>query len=249
MKRTLIALALAIAAGTPAAAADLPRAGQTTKTDSRVAEKAAVLARILNSEAIIIGDAASDAKVFELIPQLLQATPELAELEKKYPGITQDIARAMLPITNRSARERLPQLWERQAALYAASFTLAELDRLIEFYSSTTGVKMIRIMLATNKSKHMVAEAVKSPELKFGASSVLADIRETVPDMLKQLDRQDQAAILALTKTGVMAKLQALAPRTQQIAIDWFAESAPWEDAEIESAMTRIVERRVGAEK
>jgi len=236
------ALLLALAAPVPAAHGQT--AAPSSPVDPGVAERAMTLAHLLNSEAIIIGTAESDEAALALVPEMSAAAPDLAALEKQYPGVSLEIARATLPITNRSERERLPQLWQRQAAFYAVHFSAPELDTLIAFYQSPTGAKMIRVMIEKMHPHHALAEAAQSPDMQFSGKSVIADIRETVPDILRTMTPEDKAVLARLAASGIMQKMAAIAPQTQQIAIDWMAEEAPWEAAETDRVVAEIMARR-----
>lgn len=244
MRLLLLSLALGIA---PLAAAHAGVPGQTppaaTPTDPAVAERATKLATMLNSEAIIIGDAKSDEEALPLIAQLWGSKEDLAAVEKEYPGISVALAREVTPIINRSARERLGELHRRQAALYAANFTAAELDTLIAFYGSPTGIKLMDTMLASIRPNAIMAEASKSEDFRFGSESVLKDIRSTAPAITRVMDDTDKAALVRLATSGLAPRLKALAPQTQTIALEWYNEEAPWEATEIEKAMERVLAR------
>jgi hypothetical protein len=242
MRLLLTALALGAA---PLTAAHAGAPGQTvaTRADPAVAERAIKLAAMLNSDAIIVGNAKSDEEALALISQLWGSQEDLAGLEKRYPGISVALAREVMPIINRSARERLGELHRRQAALYAANFTAAELDTLIAFYGSPTGIKLIATMLASIRPNAVIAEASKSDDLRFGAESVLKDIRSAEPEIERAMDETDKAALTKLATSGLIPRLKALAPQTQTIALKWYDEEAPWEAAEIEKAMERVLAR------
>lgn len=233
-------LATAALALTPAqAAASQP---QTTATSPALAERAMRLAAILNSEAVIIGDAKSDAQALEYAQQLMNSQEDMRELEKDMPGFMLAFAREILPIVDKSARERLPELHRRQAALYASTFTAAELDTLIDFYGSPTGSKLI-VMMDSVKPDAMLTEAAKSEDFTFTAPSALQDIRAATPHMLKAMDETDKAALAKFATSGVAPKLRAMAPQTQTIAIQWMNEEAPWEAAETERAFEQLLAR------
>ena len=237
-------LVIGVPVQTPIAAAPPPVA----ETDAAVAVRAMTLAKTLNSDAIIIGDDKSDAKAVKMATELLGTNEDIKALEAEYPGVSLEMARGMMPIVNRSARERLPVLWQRQADLYGKHFSASELDTLNAFYQSPTGQKLISAMIANIDPKAMVAEAKRSDDFKISASSVLTDIKAAVPDMLKQMDDTDTAALEKLGRSGILTKIKALAPATQTTALVWMGESAPWEDAELEKATEAIVQRRI-AEK
>lgn len=244
MRLLLTALALCTAPLAVAAADPLGQGtGGAAAADPAVAERAMKLATMLNSEAIIIGSAESDEKSLPLIEQLWGSKEEFAALEKENPGISIALAREVLPIVNRSARERLGELHRRQAALYAANFTAAELDTLIVFYGSATGTKLIATMMAKVKPNAVLAEARKSEDFSFGPQSVLKDIRSSAPAIAQAMDETDKAALMQLVASGLAPRLRALAPQTQTVALEWYNEETPWEAAEIEKAMTRVLAR------
>jgi hypothetical protein len=216
-----------------------------TTPDAAVAARAMALAQTTNSDAIIVGDEKSDAKAIKMATDVFGANKDFQALEVKYPGISLELARGMMPVINRSARERLPVLWQRQADFYSKHFSASELDTLNAFYQSSTGQKLIRSMIANIDPKAMIAEAKQSSDFKFGADSALTDIKATVPAALKQMDDADKAVLEKLGRSGLMTKMQAIAPETQAIAIAWMNESAPWEDAELDKVIQAVLQRRV----
>lgn len=240
-----LALLAALTAPAPAAYAKDTQA-QSRAIDPARAERAQKLATILNSEANIIGDDKSEEAALALMDQFVAASPELTELEKDMPGFMLALGREILPIANRSMRERLGELHRRQAALYVATFTPSELDVLIQFYSSPTGTKLISVLMAKVKPTAMIAEAAKSEEFKFGEQAVLKDIHATLPDVLRSMTKEDQIVLMRFAQTSAGPKIRAIAPQTQKIAIDWMNEEAPWEAAAIDEAVARVRARFEG---
>jgi Uncharacterized protein conserved in bacteria (DUF2059) len=224
-------------AGTEATHAD------SISTDLHQA-KSNMLAGILNSEWIIIGDDKSDVKAEALMLELMASDPELIKLEQDYPGVAREMAKASLPITSKYWRQRLPDLHARQSALYRANFSESELDVLIEFYSSPTGQKMITAMLENIKPDAMMEEAKGSEDFRISADSALKDISRTVPSIMDSMNDVDVKAIQALMKTGIPFRMQKIGPQTQKIALDWMNESAPGEDTELEAAALATIARR-----
>jgi hypothetical protein len=88
------------------------------------------LARVLNSEENIIGDEKLDAQATKFLMELFGSKDDLAETEKQYPGIGQELARETFPIINRFMRQRLPDLQQRQAEIYSKHFSDSELVTL-----------------------------------------------------------------------------------------------------------------------
>lgn len=241
---TLLATYSMSAAAVPVNAQAEATAAYSTSTDSHQA-KSMLLAGILNSEAIIIGDDNSGVKTEALMRELMASDPDITELEVEYPGVGMEMAKATLPIINKYLRQRLPDLHARQSALYRANFSEAELNTLIAFYSSVTGQKMIAVMLEQLKPDAMMEEAKASEDFRISADSALKDISKTVPSIVNALDATDTKALDALMQTGLLSGLEKIGPQTQQIALDWLNESAPGEDKEIEDAAVTTITRRM----
>ncbi len=231
---------------TPTQAATRVTTSAQASLAGETGERAMLLAKTLNSEDIIIGDATSDEKATEFMLQLFGSQEELQEVEREHPGIGKELAAAALPIINRYMLQRLPQLQQRQADLYAANFDAPQLSILVDFYTSATGQKMIKSMTSRVKPVAMMAEATMSDDFKISANSVLKDIRATVPGILSDMNETDQNALAKLMQSELLPKLQALAPQTQAIALDWMQEYAEGEEQEIDKVIEAIIENRVG---
>lgn len=212
--------------------------------DPARAAAALKLAQLLNSAENIIGDDGSNEKAIALVKEMTAGNEEVVKLEREYPGVMSDIARAVLPIINRSSRVRLPQLWDRQAALYAANFNAGELGILFDFYNSPTGRKMVA-GLGQAKPTAMVAEAAKSKDFAITAPSVLSDIKTAVPEIMKTFGPDDERELLKLMQSGLLARLKGIASQTQTVALDWQNESAPGEDGEIEKVTLAVIQKRI----
>lgn len=243
-----LALAFSLAAiqassTTPVMATQVVPATTAVPADQTTA--ALALARVLNSEATIIGDEQSDAAAIAMVPKLAEANTQLAALEGEHPGLLLALAKEMMPIVNRSARERLPELHRRQARLFAESFTASELQSLLDFYASPTGQKMITLMMANLRPDAMLAEAAKSPDMKVGAESALKDIQATVPSIVAKLDASDEPALRKLMASGLLPRLKELAPRTQTIGLNWMNETTPQEETETNRVMEAVLARYV----
>ena len=217
---------------------------ESASTDLHQA-KSMLLAGILNSESIIVGDDKSDVKAEAMMLELMASDPDMTEIELEHPGVGMEMAKATLPIINKYLRQRLPDLHARQGALYRANFSESELNTLIEFYSSVTGQKMIAVMLEQLKPDAMMEEAKGSEDFRISGESALKDISRTVPSIVDSLDDADTKALEVLMQTGLLPRLQKIASQTQQIALDWMNESAPGEDKEIEDAAVTIITQRM----
>jgi hypothetical protein len=70
----------------------------------------------------------------------------LAEIEKKYPGFTEEMIKRGSPAMAREIERVGPDLWRRMADIYVVELTDDELARYIAFYSSPTGGKLMRLI-------------------------------------------------------------------------------------------------------
>jgi hypothetical protein len=103
---------------------------------------ALMLARLLYPETLIVNAARTDV----MVAQLLASDPKMQAREERHPGIVRAIAEAVQPLRVRSMRERMPVLWQRQAAIYGAAFTDAELATLNRFYATPAGQALVATM-------------------------------------------------------------------------------------------------------
>lgn len=206
--------------------------------------KALKLAGLLNSEAIIIGDDASDAKTATLMQELFSSNPDLAELDRDDPGVVKEMARVVLPIINKYMRVRLPELQARQSDLYFRNFSEQEIDRLIAFYTSPTGQRMITLMMDNLQPNAVIEQLKSSGDLKISSESALTDIRRTAPAIMAAMTEADLKELETLMQSGLLVRMKMIANETQTIALTWMDESAPGEEEEIEEAMSALFEHR-----
>ena len=232
---------LALALQAAGAGQTVPPAPATAQAAPRPA--ALALARILNSEASIVGPAEPSDKATAFMEELSAGRADMKALEREHPGITRAIADAMIPIAVRSMRERLPELWRRQTLTYGARFDDAELETLTAFYGSPTGQKIIDQTQKAMGHKAMLAEAAASPDLKFGVDALQKDKAEAARTMAKALDVGDLMVVAMLQKTGLVDRIKAMGPRIQANILEWYDEQTPWEEAETKKAMAEVMTR------
>ncbi len=116
---------------------------------------ALMLARLLYPETLIVNAARTDV----MVAQLLASDPKMQAREERHPGIVRAIAEAVQPLRVRSMRERMPVLWQRQAAIYGAAFTDAELATLNRFYATPAGQALVATMQSGTVPPTMTNEA------------------------------------------------------------------------------------------
>ncbi|MBZ6381858.1 DUF2059 domain-containing protein [Sphingomonas sanguinis] len=187
-----------LASGLGAMALMLGGAMQTAPVGEAASRPAALtLARLLYPEALVVKAAGTDG----MVAQLLASDPRMKAREDRHPGIVRAMAQAVQPLRVRSMRERMPVLWQRQAAIYGAAFTEPELATLNRFYASPPGQALVATM-----------------------QSGTVPPNETIP-------------------AGLVDRVRALRPRTEETVLTWIMEEQPWEWGETEKAVAGVMTR------
>ncbi|WP_394663531.1 DUF2059 domain-containing protein [uncultured Sphingomonas sp.] len=158
---------------------------------------ALTLARLLYPEALVVKAAGTDA----MVAQLLASDPRMKAREDRHPGIVRAMAQAVQPLRVRSMRERMPILWQRQAAIYGAAFSEPELVTLNRFYASPPGQALVATMQGGTVPPN-----------------------ETIP-------------------AGLVDRVRALRPWTEEAVLTWMMEEQPWEWGETEKAVAGVMTR------
>lgn len=187
-----------LAGGLGAMALMLGGAVQTASVAQAAPRPAALmLARLLYPETLIVNAARTDV----MVAQLLASDPKMQAREERHPGIVRAFAEAVQPLRVRSMRERMPVLWQRQAAIYGAAFTDAELATLNRFYATPAGQALIATMQSGTVPPNKTVEA------------------------------------------GLVDKVRALRPRTEETVLTWIMQEQPWEWGETKKAVAGVMTR------
>lgn len=241
MKRLFLALAVLQTIALPGIAhATEPDAVVAPSVDMHTA-RALELAAILNSEAMIVGGEKSDQQAKALMLELFATQTYFQTLESVQPGITGEIADAMMPIINNSLRVRLPELHRRQAELYKRQFSTSELVTLAKFYTSPTGQKLLEGVAENMRTDAMAAEAKKSDDFTITSKSVIADLRAAVPEALKTMTPGDEQVLIAFANSGLLPRIQKISSKSQTLTLDWTNESLPGEEEELDAATNAVL--------
>jgi len=248
VKTTILCPIALLAATMPtwAAEANLDTASDKGSVDRATQAAAMELAVLLHNEENMISNDDVRAKKFAV--ELFAADPELAQIEEDFPGVTMEIADATIPIANRSMRERLPVLWQRQANIYAANFDIEELNRLITFYDSPTGRKLVTGLRNNIKTENVVRSAKEAGSVAISAEAVQADKKVAALSILGDLNQRDRAALLEFGRDNLSKRLKMISLRIQQNVQAWADETTEWEAAETEAAINKIFEKRMAEE-
>jgi hypothetical protein len=165
----LIALALAVPA--------LPAAAQTTPMETSAAQPVSAMATAF--VAIFLDEDSMVARVDRDVPAVYRASPKFHALEVDYPGITDYVIGRILPSSKRRVVERLHRMSSPIAAYLSAHIAEADLARVVDFYRSPVGAKMVGILRQMDGAPMLQSMAPKlgkatGQDLEKSAASTIA---------------------------------------------------------------------------
>ena len=202
------------------------------------------LARLLNSEAGTI--AMLEKMLGESLPRAILADPNVAAMERQYPGIVADMIAAMKPLMITYMRGELPSLWEPLAALYATHLSEADLHEVIAFYSSPTGARIIAFMEQSVDYEPMLREMAASGDYALSDAAMDNAEAASVEQLPGQLSPGEMAAVVRFTNTPAGRRFVALLEQSKAIVSQWAAEPTPELDARLEAAVMAVINKRIG---
>ena len=165
----------------------------------RLSTRLRVLAASLGLSLLLVGSAPAQSPSSPPPPDTLAAAHELleamhaADIVKNFlptvmtamkPAIVQnrpDVERdydAILPLLLKRANERLDEMLDRMAPVYARNFTVAELKDITAFYRSPTGQKLIARLPSISKESFAIGQ-------QFGRE-IAADLHTEVIEELRK---------------------------------------------------------------
>ncbi|HET9336423.1 MAG TPA: DUF2059 domain-containing protein [Sphingomicrobium sp.] len=103
--------------------------------------------------------------------RLMASQPsELASYEKRFPGFIDTLIERSTPIINKEIERSAPDLWQRMSDIYVADLTDAELQRMIAFFSSLTGKKLMKLTYENMNVEPLVNDMKKGDEVTVQAN-------------------------------------------------------------------------------
>jgi len=141
-----------------------------------------------------------------------------AELDELSPGLSARLAERGKAELVALVAERIPQMHERLAAMFAANCAEEELKGLIAFYSSPAGSKMIRSITLSDSGGDAFDDA------KFTADEAATANRAAAKDAAKSLDGDEWLAMMSFVASPSGRAVKALGPQVQAISADWMTQ-------------------------
>lgn len=225
--------AMVAAVGAPMVA----RADDTTRPMAVQADARMALGReiaaLLNSEAITI---AQTRRMFDTtMPDLFGKDPNLAMLEKQYPGIIRHMVDSARPVILNNVTTQLPVLWDRLAPVYAGALTETEMRESLAFYRSPTGVWLIDTMANNADFTQAMGRMMQDPDGKIEAADLKAGaVDASMGALIQGMNADRMRAVMAFATTPAGLKMRSIQPKLLAISTDWANESDPDTDARVE---------------
>jgi hypothetical protein len=187
-----------------------PLAAATAQAPDRAAELArAVLPR---DKAIAVRVPRFDA-AFAI---RLATDARITALEPRHPGLTKAVAAAAHDEAVKAYGAAVDRLQAEAAQLYRTRFSPAELAVVATFFASPTGRTMIDLSMESSGDT---------------AGEFEADRRQRLMALLKDPDEQTKADLTRLIQSGLLPKIQALAPEVSALSTRRFDDAATLVDA------------------
>lgn len=142
----------------------------------------------------------------------------LAELDEIQPGLGVRLAERGKAELVALVAERIPQMHERLAALFAGNCSEEELKGLIAFYSSPAGAKMIRGVTMSDSG----GEAFDDEQLT--AAEATSANRAAAKNAAKSLDGNEWLAMIKFSTSPGGRAAKALGPQVQAISAEWMTQ-------------------------
>lgn len=229
-------LSMASAASAQAVPPAPPPAPSSVEAGSRQA-RALVLARLMVPEDLVVQQEIRLAK--QDYRRRTNANPRSRRLEATYPGIHMSVWAEVEPELRRLAAEGKPSLWARQADRLQSLLTADETEKLITFYSTSIGRKIIRATIESVDSYPDDRRPIPAPDQRKVAA---------VADGLGDLTPEDEAALLAAHRVVGGDKLRRIGEEMARVAQRWRLQSEPLQqsrgDRIISAAIARHIAKR-----
>jgi hypothetical protein len=234
--------------GSPGVATAAPAPAEGTQTPAAIPENAVRLSRLLNPEDKLLDVAMRGFQVG--IDTTLKKNPDDAALFDQNPGLLNAIVEAGKPIVRKHVVAAIPVQQRRYADFYARKFSVAEIDQLIAFYSTPTGMKVVAAMydgLDLNKMADTLV--TKDGDAKITTDTVGTIAQSAAGRVLPGLDGDDWKALVIFMGTPAYGKLKTVLPELRQLSADVGNEADPAMDAELNKAIEVTVGNYFAARK
>lgn len=240
-----LALSLALLTAVPQAAVPSP-APATVLVPSR-AGLALELSETLNGEALT--RVQLNKMLDETLPVELRKNPDVAAMEKLYPGALVAMIDGMRPVIVSKTLEALPGLWKEVAPVYANALSEAELKQLLAFYRGPTGKRVIEAMGRGADYSQAIVRSINSGDTKVTANDFKSGASAGVARVIQESNPEDINAMIALMKTDAGKKLPGITAVVLQCSADWSNRIMPQIQPDVNEAAQAAIENFIAKGK
>lgn len=240
-----MALGALIGAAAPPAAAQ-QKADAGASAPAPVPDKPLQLARLLNPADRLVDVAMRGFQVG--VDTALKQNPKDAAIFNDNPGLIEAIVEAGKPIVRSHIEAAVPAYQGKFAEFYARTFSPAEVEQLIAFYSTPTGTKVITGMYDGADLASFAAEAGKADK-PLTADAIRDYTSSAGAKLLPGFDADDWKALFTFAATPAYAKLRSSTPELRQLTADMANEPDKAMDAELDKAVEATVAKYMAAKK
>ena len=240
-----LALSLALLTAVPQAAVPSP-APATVLVPSR-AGLALELSETLNGEALT--RVQLNKMLDETLPVELRKNPDVAAMEKLYPGALVAMIDGMRPVIVSKTLEALPGLWKEVAPVYANALSEAELKQLLAFYRGPTGKRVIEAMGRGADYSQAIVRSINSGDTKVTANDFKSGASAGVARVIHESNPDDINAMIALMKTDAGKKLPGITAVVLQCSADWSNRIMPQIQPDVNEAAQAAIENFIAKGK
>jgi hypothetical protein len=210
-----------------------PAAQQASPTPTAVLDTAMRLARLIYPPEKVL---AIQLKAYDVAARR-SLDPQQAALFAKYPGLLDAVVAAGRTVTEKHIVALAPDRQRRFADFYAAHFSPAEIDELIEFYSSPVGGKLIDGLYTRTNVDKLIGPRVMQGELNAKEKDDLK--RAAAAQAYAQFSADDRRALNAFVASPVHAKLGKLSGEFDKLLAS--LDQDPTLDMELDKAVETTV--------
>jgi len=177
-----------------------PMAPATVVPTERSRALALELATLLNSEAMM--EQQLDRSYEEVLPAMLAARPDFQEMEATFPGVTQVTIDAERKVVVEHALDQLHRMQSYVGGLYAERFTEAELAKILAYYRSPTGQRILSAIAAGYDPSAIITKNIESMgEAKLEGGDLLEATMPATLKFLSEVNPQERREITAFMLT------------------------------------------------
>lgn len=234
--RALLALSLALAApllpvASPAAAA---QAGDAEK-------QARALAQLVHPLELAVATATEGADRYFVASMV--KNPDIAPMEKDYPGIMEVMYRAARPFLVEAERRNAKLAQDKLTALYLKELSVEDMGTLHRFFSSPTGQKIVRGMFDPAGIQHTTEAVAANPEADIKAETLIEGQAQAVGRMVAGMTPEDEKVAAALLRTPAGRNWHAMTPKVQAMMVELVNTDYPDIQAQVNAAMEAAANR------